>query len=86
MALPITLGMRLPVNVQAFTTTFTFAETCPTNCGDGFGFMIISVSNPSSMSYNYSGDSGSDLSWASGCTGGTGTSGCACHKLNLGQI
>src|ERR1700754_1242128 len=27
-----------PVNVQAFTTTFTFAETCPTDCGDGLGF------------------------------------------------
>ena len=25
-----------------FTTTFTFTETCPTDCGDGFRFMIIS--------------------------------------------
>jgi hypothetical protein len=66
-----------PVNVQAFTTTFTFAETCPTDCGDGLGFMIISVSNPSSVGYEYSGGSGDEFSWSSGCTGFTGTSGCA---------
>lgn len=29
---------QTPVNVQAFTTTFSFAESCPTDCGDGFGF------------------------------------------------
>jgi len=67
---------QTPVNVQAFTTTFTFAETCPTDCGDGFGFMIISVSNPSTGGYNYSGGSGGQLSWSQGCTGATGTSGC----------
>jgi hypothetical protein len=66
-----------PVSVQAFTTTFTFAETCPSDCGDGFGFMIISVNNPSPLGYEYSGGSGGDLSWALGCTGVTGTSGCA---------
>ena len=65
-----------PVNVQAFTTSFTFAETCPTDCGNGFGFMIISVSNPSSPGYEYSGGSGDQFSWSSGCTGVTGTSGC----------
>jgi hypothetical protein len=65
-----------PVNVQAFTTTFTFAETCPTDCGNGFGFMIISTSNPSSPGYEYSGGSGDQFSWSSGCTGVTGTSGC----------
>ena len=64
-----------PVNVQAFTTTFTFAETCPSDCGDGFGFMIISVNNPSSAGYTYSGDSGAQFSWSQ-CTG-TGNTGCA---------
>ena len=63
-----------PVNVQAFTTTFTFTETCPTDCGDGFGFMIISASNPSSSGYTYSGDSGAQLSWSQ-CAG-TGNTDC----------
>jgi Chitobiase/beta-hexosaminidase C-terminal domain/Legume lectin domain len=67
---------EMPVNVQAFTTSFTFAETCPTDCGDGFGFMIISVNNPSSPGYTYSGDSGGQFSWSQGCSGTTGTSGC----------
>jgi Chitobiase/beta-hexosaminidase C-terminal domain/Legume lectin domain len=66
-----------PVNVQAFTTSFTFAETCPTDCGDGFGFMIVSVNNPSSPGYTYSGDSGGQFSWSQGCSGVTGTSGCS---------
>ena len=64
-----------PVNVQAFTTTFNFTETCPTDCGDGFGFMIISTSNPSFPGYTYSGGSGAQLSWSQ--CGGTGNTDCA---------
>ena len=57
-----------PVNVEAFTTTFTFAATCPQNCGNGFGFIILSVNNPSVAGYTYSGGGGGNLSWSSsGC-------------------
>jgi hypothetical protein len=58
---------KTPVNVQSFTTTFTWTASCPAQpnaCGDGMGFMIISNSNPSSAGYNYSGSPGSQLSWA----------------------
>jgi Chitobiase/beta-hexosaminidase C-terminal domain/Legume lectin domain len=58
---------KTPVNVQAFTTTFTWSASCPAKpakCGDGMGFVIISKSNPSSAGFNYSGDSGSEFSWA----------------------
>ena len=37
---------KTPVNVQAFTTTFTWNANCPAapaQCGDGMGFMIISM-------------------------------------------
>jgi hypothetical protein len=64
---------KSPVNVQAFTTTFTWSASCPAKparCGDGMGFMIIGKSNPSSAGFNYSGDSGSQMSWAR-CTGST---------------
>jgi hypothetical protein len=64
---------KTPVNVQAFTTTFTWTASCPGNsgqCGDGMGFMIISNSNPSSAGYNYSGGSGMQLSW-SRCNNGS---------------
>jgi hypothetical protein len=64
---------KTPVNVQAFTTTFTWTASCPGNsaqCGDGLGFMIISNSNPSSAGYNYSGGSGMQLSW-SRCNNGS---------------
>jgi hypothetical protein len=64
-----------PVNVQAFTTTFTFTDTCSTYCGDGFGFMIISTSNPSSSGFTYSGGSGAQFSWSQ-CQG-TGDTECA---------
>ena len=56
---------KTPVNVQAFTTTFTWSASCPAfpaQCGDGIGFMIISNSNPSSAGFNYSGYSGSEFS------------------------
>ena len=72
-----------PVNVQAFTTTFTFQADCsadPTFCGQGFGFMIIAnnASNPyytvcpgeppgSTCGYNYTGFAGPYLSWAQNC-------------------
>jgi hypothetical protein len=62
---------KTPVNVQAFTTTFTWTAKCPAQpaqCGDGMGFMIISTANPSSEGFNYSGYSGQDLSWAA-CNG-----------------
>jgi hypothetical protein len=58
---------QTPVNLEAFTTTFTFAETCPPDCGNGFGFMILSVNNPSVSGYTYSGGGGGNLSWSSGC-------------------
>jgi hypothetical protein len=69
------------VNVQAFTTSFTWNAICPANpppdgCGDGMGFEIISDPNSSSASYNHSGNSGSNFSWDVGCNGETGTSGC----------
>jgi hypothetical protein len=67
-----------PVNVQAFTTTFTFTDTCSTYCGDGFGFMIISTSNPSSSGFAYSGAAGAQLSWSQ-CTG---TGDTACPAIN----
>jgi len=64
---------KTPVNVQAFTTSFTWNATCPAKparCGDGMGFMIISNSNPSSAGFNYSGYAGSQFSW-SRCTSST---------------
>ena len=61
--------------MQAFTTTFTFTETCSTYCGDGFGFMIISTSNPSSSGFTYSGGTGAQLSWSQ--CGGTGNTDCS---------
>lgn len=62
---------KTPLDVQAFTTTFTWNAVCPQKpalCGDGMGFMIISASNSSSEGFNYSGYSGSQLSW-SRCSG-----------------
>jgi Chitobiase/beta-hexosaminidase C-terminal domain/Legume lectin domain len=63
-----------PVNVQAFTTTFTFTDTCSSYCGNGFGFMIISTSNPSPSGFTYSGNPGGQLSWSQ--CGGTGNTDC----------
>jgi len=63
-----------PVNVQAFTTKFTFTDTCSSYCGDGFGFMIIGTSNPSSSGFTYSGGSGAQLSWSQ--CGGTNNTTC----------
>ena len=70
------------VNVEAFTTTFTFNFICPAFCGDGMGFMIISNTNPDSPSY-WSGGSGGQFSWSSGCTTpSTGDTGCtAIHSI-----
>jgi Chitobiase/beta-hexosaminidase C-terminal domain/Legume lectin domain len=71
---------KTPVNVQAFTTTFTWTEKClggGINCGDGMGFMIIGTTNPKSPSY-WSGGTGSNLSWSDGCTG----SGTDCEHIN----
>jgi hypothetical protein len=68
---------KTPVNVEAFTTTFTWTVTCPTSptrCGDGMGFMIISDPNATPAGFTYSGDSGAQFSW-SRC-GGTGTIQC----------
>jgi hypothetical protein len=66
-----------PVNVQSFTTTFTWNASCPAKpamCGDGMGFMIMSTSNPSSQ-----GDSGSQFSWSK-CSSSTS---CAAMKSVL---
>jgi hypothetical protein len=71
---------KTPVNVQAFTTTFTWAATCPgggAHCGDGMGFTIIGTTNPKSPSY-WSGGTGSELSWSDGCT----ASGTDCQHIN----
>ena len=65
---------KTPVNVQAFTTTFTWTASCPAKparCGDGMGFMIISKSNPSSAGFTYSGFSGAQISWSK-CSGPPG--------------
>jgi Chitobiase/beta-hexosaminidase C-terminal domain/Legume lectin domain len=70
---------KTPVNVQAFTTTFTWNAICPAKpalCGDGMGFMIISNSNPSSAGFNYSGSSGGQLSWSSCYSASGGTLDC----------
>ena len=73
----------IPVNIQAFTTTFTFQYNCsasPTSCAYGLGFMIIAnnASNPyytvcpgeppgSTCGYNYTGFAGPYFSWAQNC-------------------
>jgi hypothetical protein len=74
---------QTPVNIQAFTTTFTFQDSCavnPTNCGNGFGFMIIGAnsSNPYyPPGFNYGGYSGNQFSWSTGChPQNGGNSGC----------
>jgi hypothetical protein len=63
-------------NEQAFTTTFTFHIACtadPSDCGGGFGFMMIckcSGGNPvyggsnNLPGYTYSGFSGAQFSWS----------------------
>ena len=77
------LWYATPVNIQAFTTTFTFQADCsanPTFCGQGLGFMIIGndasnnfykvcPSQPPSATcgYNYTGFAGPYLSWAQNC-------------------
>jgi predicted secreted protein len=63
-----------PVNVEAFTTAFTFHVDCsinPTKCGDAMGFMMISSSPsnptynpPSDLGFTYSGFSGAQVSWS----------------------
>jgi hypothetical protein len=63
-----------PVNVQAFTTTFTFHVNCsanPSDCGDGLGFMMIAADSsnpaynpPSDNGFTYSGFSGGQFSWS----------------------
>ena len=66
-----------PVNVQVFTTTFTWNASCPAKpalCGDGMGFMMMSTSNPSPQGY-----SGSQLSWSK-CSS---SSSCAAMKSVL---
>lgn len=62
---------KTPVNVQAFTTTFTFQVVCSggtANCTSGMGFIIISNPNPSSAGFNYSGFSANQFSWSQ-CSG-----------------
>ncbi len=72
------IWFKTPVNVQAFTTTFTWTATCPTTsavCGDGMGFMIISDPNATPAGYTYTGDSGGQFSWSQ-CSG-AGNKNCA---------
>ena len=66
---------KTPENVQAFTTTFTFHIDCstkPSDCGGGFGFMMICACTggnpvydpPGKPGYTYSGFSGAQFSWS----------------------
>jgi hypothetical protein len=68
---------KTPVNIQAFTTTFTWTIACPSSgsglaCGDGFGFMMICACSPGNPVYSppgkpgftYSGWSGGQFSWS----------------------
>jgi len=66
---------KTPVNIQAFTTTFTWTVTCPgggLQCGDGFGFEIICACKagnpvydpPGKPGYTFSGFSGGQFSWS----------------------
>lgn len=67
-----------PVNIQAFTTTFTFQANCapsPTDCGNGFGFMIVGnnstnpVCPPNGPSCaHYSDGASQSFSWDNGCS------------------
>jgi hypothetical protein len=71
---------KTPINIQAFTTTFTFQIECangsPTNCSNGLGFMIICACTsgnpvynpPTNPGFTYSGFSGNQFSWSQ-CTG-----------------
>jgi hypothetical protein len=66
---------KTPLNIQAFTTTFTFQANCspdPSDCGNGFGFMIVGAnySNPVyPPGYTFSADASDNFSWAKGCPG-----------------
>jgi hypothetical protein len=56
-----------PVNVQAFTTTFTFTINCGgsvNNCVSGLGFMIISDPNVTAAGFTFSGFSGNQFSYS----------------------
>jgi hypothetical protein len=65
-----------PENEQAFTTTFTFHIVCttdPSDCGGGFGFMMICACMGGNNTYNpgtghpgytYQGFSGAQFSWS----------------------
>jgi hypothetical protein len=67
---------KIPENEQAFTTTFTFHIVCttdPSDCGGGFGFMMICACEGGNPTYNpaaghpgytYSGFSGAQFSWS----------------------
>lgn len=65
---------KTAVNIQAFTTTFTWKNTCPGSgmCGSGIGFEIICQcsANPAynprggNPGYTYSGYSGEQFSWS----------------------
>jgi len=70
---------KTPENVQSFTTNFTFHVVCPaapTQCGDGFGFMIISDPNVTTNTqsggtdpgFTFSGASGGQFSWSACAT------------------
>jgi hypothetical protein len=71
---------RTPVNVQAFSTTFTWTAKCPASpalCADGMGFMIISDPNATPAGFTYSGYSGAQFSWSQ-CQG----KGVNCPEIN----
>jgi hypothetical protein len=71
-----------PVNVQAFTTSFTWYTDCspdPTECGEGLGFMLLSNPNPTAAGFTYAGFSGGQFSWSQCVTPFTGS---ACPSIN----
>jgi len=80
-----------PVNIQAFTTTFTFNVDCsnagPGGCGDGFGFQFINNNTQPNYPSYYSGYSGGQFSYSqcvqpiSGGVGGS--SGCPIYPNAL---
>ena len=81
-----------PVNIQAFTTTFTFQANCaafPSGCGAGFGFMIIAgnSSNPKyPPGYDYTGWSESQFSWSQGCTASAQDNNTGCLAIDAALV
>jgi Legume lectin domain len=64
--------VQMPVNIQAFTTTFTWQADCSMDpdCGNGFVFMILGANDTNyayTPGFNFSGDASNMFSWGSYC-------------------